>query len=114
MYPLQISPKAQIEWGYVQPSDESETTMSNADDDADANSDGTTTTTSTRNQNWVTVDKSVLDTILIKGIEKQMGFVGTPDPTTGFYCVSRSVSPGETFFFVCDIHCRGSLVFITT
>ena len=37
---------------------------------------------------WVTVDKTVLDSIPVKGIEKQMGFVGTPDPTTGFYCVS--------------------------
>ena len=43
---------------------------------------------SVRNQSWVTVDKTVLDTIPVKGIEKQMGFVGTPDPNTGFYCVS--------------------------
>lgn len=39
-------------------------------------------------ENWVTVDKAVLDSVAVKGIEKQMGFVGTPDPTTGFYCVS--------------------------
>jgi formylmethanofuran:tetrahydromethanopterin formyltransferase len=55
---LQISTKAQVEWGY-------------------------------RNEEnaWVAVDKSVLDSVQEAGIEKSMGFEGTPDPTTGFYCV---------------------------
>jgi hypothetical protein len=58
LFPLQISTKAQVEWGY-------------------------------RNEEnaWVAVDKSVLDSVQEAGIEKSMGFEGTPDPTTGFYCV---------------------------
>lgn len=82
LYPLQISPKAQIEWGYVVNDDA--TTEETNDDDNDAEEDNTTNNSI---RNWVTVDKTVLDSIPVKGIEKQMGFVGTPDPTTGFYCV---------------------------
>jgi len=34
------------------------------------------------------VDKAILENeSLPAGIEKMMGFEGTPDPTTGFYCI---------------------------
>ena len=33
-------------------------------------------------------DKAVLETQSIpEGVEKMMGFEGTPDPNTGFYCI---------------------------
>jgi hypothetical protein len=37
---------------------------------------------------WSVVDKSILDEKSPpEGIEKMIGFEGTPDPATGFYCV---------------------------
>jgi hypothetical protein len=65
LYPLLISAKAQIEWGY-----------SNGTSGGD-NEDVTS---------YVVVDKSVLDEASA-GIEKLIGFEGVPDPATGFYCV---------------------------
>lgn len=53
-----MSQKDKIEWAYWQGGDD----------------DGT----------WVAVDKSV---VMPDGIEKQIGFEGTPDPATGFYCM---------------------------
>jgi len=35
---------------------------------------------------WTVVDKSVVDGAP-DGIEKQIGFEGRPDPSSGFYCV---------------------------
>ena len=58
LYPVQVSSKAQVEWGFY----------SNDDD------------------TWVTVDKSILD-VADDGVEKKIGFEGTPYPNTGFYCV---------------------------
>jgi hypothetical protein len=66
LYPLLVSAKAQIEWGY------SATTASENDKDASVS--------------YVVVDKSVLDEASA-GIEKLIGFEGIPDPATGFYCV---------------------------
>jgi hypothetical protein len=63
LYPLLISAKAQIEWGY------------SADTSGSDNED-----------TYVVVDKSVLDEASA-GIEKLIGFEGVPDPATGFYCV---------------------------
>ncbi|KAG7368017.1 hypothetical protein IV203_030760 [Nitzschia inconspicua] len=59
LYPLQISNKKTLEWGYYQEQDEV----------------------------WKIVDKSVLDTEEVEGLEKMIGFEGRPDPSTGFYCV---------------------------
>lgn len=39
---------------------------------------------------WVAVDKSVLDDAA-DGVEKLIGFEGTPDPATGFYCVRTTI-----------------------
>jgi hypothetical protein len=87
LYPLKVSPKAQIEWGYQ--------TSSDSENDDDEN------TTDSTESCWITVDKAVLESIPVKGIEKLMGFEGTPDPTTGFYCVSSfSLSLYLFFFFV--------------
>lgn len=39
-------------------------------------------------EEWKVVDKSILETESIPdGIEKMIGFEGTPDPATGFYCI---------------------------
>jgi hypothetical protein len=67
LYPLQVSPKKAIEWGYF------------SDDD----------------DTWKVVDKVVMDgdaTSKIAetegvGLEKLIGFEGRPDPASGFYCV---------------------------
>ena len=59
---------------------------------------------------WVTVDKTVLDSIPVKGIEKQMGFVGTPDPTTGFYCVSGFVATCVCLCIVAFPACSKSIL----
>lgn len=58
LYPLKISGKKTLEWAFL---------------DGDA---------------WTIVDKSILDEQTPpEGIEKQIGFEGTPDPASGFYCV---------------------------
>mmetsp|Transcript_12230 Transcript_12230/g.34964 ORF Transcript_12230/g.34964 Transcript_12230/m.34964 type:complete len:220 (+) Transcript_12230:120-779(+) len=63
LYPIQLSSKKTLEWGYNS-SDDEETTE------------------------WKTVDKSSMDTVeVLDGFEKLIGFEGRPDPSTGFYCV---------------------------
>ena len=64
LYPLQISPKVAVEWAYAAPSD-----------DGDDKND------------WTKVDKSVLENAP-DGLEKIIGFEGSPDPSSGYYCVS--------------------------
>jgi hypothetical protein len=60
LYPLQVSAKKTIEWAYSE----------------------------AEGGEWIHVDKSILDeTALPDGIEKNIGFEGTPDPASGFYCV---------------------------
>lgn len=59
LLPLQVKPKDLVEWGYK---------ASDSDDDE-----------------WSLVDKSVVDDGP-KGVEKKVGFEGTPDPNSGFYC----------------------------
>ena len=61
LYPLQVSKKMNCEWGYL---------------DSD-------------NDTWTVVNvKDVMSsTATVDGLEKQIGFEGTPDPATGFYCV---------------------------
>jgi hypothetical protein len=62
LHPLQVSPKDTLEWGY-------------------RNGDGDDETA------WVVADKSALDGIETnKGLDRNIGFEGTPDPSTGFYC----------------------------
>lgn len=60
LYPLQLSTKKTLEWGY----------QAGDDDDSE----------------WKTVDKSCM-TESVEGIEKMIGFEGRPDPASGFYCV---------------------------
>ena len=59
LFPLQVSEKDKVEWAYWE-----------GDDDG----------------SWIVVDKSVLEGAP-DGIDKQIGFEGRPDPTTGFYCL---------------------------
>jgi hypothetical protein len=67
LYPLQVSNKKTIEWGYF-----------SDDDDA-----------------WKVADKSIMDGDVASkvaetegvGLEKVIGFEGRPDPASGFYCV---------------------------
>lgn len=60
LFPLKVLQKDKVEWAYWNENDESEGV-------------------------WAGVDKSVLDEAPA-AIEKQIGFEGRPDPTTGFYC----------------------------
>lgn len=60
LYPLQLSSKKDLEWGYQ--------------------------TGDNENIEWKTVDKSCL-TNAVEGLEKLIGFEGRPDPASGFYCV---------------------------
>jgi hypothetical protein len=65
LYPLQVSPKDTLEWGYR-----------NGDGGGDESA-------------WAVADKSALDGIEAtsnKGLDRSIGFEGTPDPSTGFYC----------------------------
>ncbi|CAB9522139.1 expressed unknown protein [Seminavis robusta] len=58
LFPLQVSTKDKIEWAYW---------------DAEG-------------QDWIIVDKSVLEGDIPDGLEKLIGFEGRPDPATGYYC----------------------------
>mmetsp|Transcript_17987 Transcript_17987/g.41467 ORF Transcript_17987/g.41467 Transcript_17987/m.41467 type:complete len:217 (+) Transcript_17987:195-845(+) len=60
LYPLQLSSKPDIEWGYLK-----------GDNDSGE---------------WKIVDKTCL-TDAVEGLEKMVGFEGRPDPASGFYCV---------------------------
>ena len=60
LYPLQLSSKKDLEWGYQ--------------------------TGDNENIEWKTVDKSCMANT-VEGIEKLIGFEGRPDPASGFYCV---------------------------
>lgn len=63
LYPVQLSSKKTLEWGYS-PSEDKE------------------------NTEWKTADKSSMDEVEDSvGFEKLIGFEGRPDPSTGFYCV---------------------------
>ena len=63
LLPLQVKPKDMAEWGYR--------TIGDNDDDEEPS--------------WSIVDKSVCDDAP-KGVDKKIGFEGTPDPNSGFYC----------------------------
>lgn len=79
IYPLKVSNKNTLEWGY---SESSASDESSGDDE------------------WNVVDKSILDeSTPPAGIEKIIGFEGRPDPATGFYCVydGGKLQTDETF-----------------
>lgn len=59
LFPLQVLKKDKIEWAYW---------------DAEG-------------EDWIIVDKDVLEGDLPSGLEKLIGFEGRPDPATGFYCM---------------------------
>ena len=59
LYPIQMSGKKALEWGYLTGDDEK--------------------------SEWKIVDKSCL-TDVVEGLEKLIGFEGRPDPASGFYC----------------------------
>jgi hypothetical protein len=68
LYPLKVSSKKALEWGYC-------ATLEKEGDESSTSS-------------WTVVDKSVLEASpLPEGLEKMIGFEGTPDPATGYYCV---------------------------
>jgi len=77
LYPLQVSSKDMVQWGYWK-EDNTKVASSEDSDDADDNE-------STDDGEWIIVEKSVL-TDAPKGIEKEIGFEGRPDRATGFYC----------------------------
>jgi hypothetical protein len=66
LYPLQVSPKDTLEWGYR-----------NVDaKDGDGGSE----------VEWSVADKSALEGVDAKGLDRRIGFEGTADPSTGYYC----------------------------
>ena len=76
LYPLQVSPKDTLEWGYR-----------NVDDDVDDsnNDDGDDNNADTGGE-WSVADKSALDGVDAKGLDRRIGFEGRADPSTGYYC----------------------------
>lgn len=62
LYPLQMTKDTKVQWAYWK--EEGESTE------------------------WVVVDKSVLEGAPAN-IEKEIGFEGRPDPSTGFYCMYK-------------------------
>ena len=67
MFPLQLSSKKTLEWGY----------NSAAGDDEDGEVE------------WKIVDKSSVSEE-VEGLEKLIGFQGTADPASGFYIIDDS------------------------
>ncbi|VEU43131.1 unnamed protein product [Pseudo-nitzschia multistriata] len=64
LYPVQLSSKKSLEWGYKSSEEAEETTE------------------------WKAVDKSSMNEVVeLDGFEKVIGFEGRPDPSSGFYCV---------------------------
>eukprot|EP00526_Cylindrotheca_closterium_P024106 CAMPEP_0113628170 /NCGR_PEP_ID=MMETSP0017_2-20120614/14596_1 /TAXON_ID=2856 /ORGANISM="Cylindrotheca closterium" /LENGTH=187 /DNA_ID=CAMNT_0000538465 /DNA_START=139 /DNA_END=702 /DNA_ORIENTATION=- /assembly_acc=CAM_ASM_000147 len=63
LYPLQVSKKSTVEWGYMMQGD--------GDDDGE----------------WTAIDVKAALADAPEGLEKDIGFEGTGDPATGFYCV---------------------------
>ena len=39
------------------------------------------------NEEWTLADKAVLSETVMESLEKSIGFEGTPDPATGYYCL---------------------------
>jgi len=62
LFPLRISKNARVEWGYQDGEEET----------------------------WIKVDKAVLEGDATEALEKKIGYEGTPDPSTGFYCIYES------------------------
>lgn len=60
LYPLQVSKKSTVEWGYTTDEDDGK---------------------------WTVVDVKAALAEAPDGFEKDVGFEGIPDPATGFYCV---------------------------
>ena len=81
LLPLQVKPKDMVEWGYR---------ATNSDDEP----------------SWSPVDKSVCDDAP-KGVEKKIGFEGSPDPNSGFYChysSGRLVDKSDHQWQLCNTH----------
>ena len=73
LYPLQISKQDKVEWGY---------SSSSSDNDSSS---------------WSVVNTKEIATEA--GLEKKIGFEGTPDPASGYYCLyngGRRVTAGES------------------
>jgi len=86
LHPIQLATngKQQLKfnWGYY---DFSEKKDGNDDDNDDDNEE--------EEGQWVIVDKNSSgsdDDVAVDGIEKLIGFMGRPDPVTGFYCQYES------------------------
>ena len=76
LVPGQVKPKDLVEWGYGTPR------MSTVD--AHDNDDDALPTT------FTLVDHKSVLTDAPQGVERKMGFEGTPDPKTGLYCTANS------------------------
>ena len=77
LFPLQVSAKDTVQWGYLKEDGDGQAPSQEEGEEGGDNNNSS--------GEWVVVDKSVL-TDAQKGIEKEIGFEGRPDPATGFYC----------------------------
>jgi len=75
LFPLQIPTSAKVEWAFSQ--EGSEEKEGSEEQEESEEKEGS--------EEWVKVDRSVL-TDAPEGLEKLIGFEGTPDPATGYYC----------------------------
>jgi len=91
LHPIQLATngKQQLKfnWGYYDFSTPTTTTSTSEEKDDDDNDDNE----EEEEGQWVIVDKSSSeDDVVVDGIEKLIGFMGRPDPVTGFYCQYES------------------------
>jgi len=94
LHPIQLATngKQQLKfnWGYY---DFSTPTTSEEKKDGNDDDDDNEDDKDEEEGQWVIVDKSSSgseDDVVVDGIEKLIGFMGRPDPVTGFYCQYES------------------------
>jgi hypothetical protein len=83
LFPLKVTPQVKLAWGYFQADSGSTTTTA-----APTVAAGTTRLMATGS--WVVIDPKTADSRNsskeTKDFDKSIGYEGTPDPSTGYYC----------------------------
>jgi hypothetical protein len=79
LFPLKVTPQIKLAWGYFH---------TTGDATAPATSDGGGSTSASVSGKWVVVDPKAADAVVAgqKDFDKSIGYEGTPDPSTGYYC----------------------------
>jgi hypothetical protein len=77
LFPLKVTPQVKLAWGYFQ-----------ADTGSTEMTPTTGGTTLSATGSWVVVDPKASDnsSSKTKDFDKSIGYEGTPDPSTGYYC----------------------------